>query len=81
LNLEKSPSATDGGFFDRIWSQNSAVAVSGRNWWRHVVSHRRVRRGEATSCGARGYRIKNPGVGPFCPGGVDSLRVNRGSLV
>jgi hypothetical protein len=41
---------------------------------------RRVRQVEATSCGARDRWIKNPGVGPFRPGGVDRLYVNRGSF-
>jgi hypothetical protein len=54
---------------------------SSRNWWWHMVSQRRVRQGEATSWGARGYWIKNPEVGPFSPGEVDRLYVNRGSLV
>jgi hypothetical protein len=30
-----------------------------------MMSSRRVRRGEATSCGERGYPIKITGVGPF----------------
>jgi hypothetical protein len=40
-----------------------------------------VHKGEATLCGVRGRQIKNLGVGPFSPGGVDRLYVNRGSLV
>jgi hypothetical protein len=35
--------------------------------WRHVASQQRVHQGEATSCGAHGRWIKNPGVGPFLP--------------
>jgi hypothetical protein len=46
-----------------------------------VTSQQRVRQGEPTSCETRGHRIKNTGVGVFCPGGVDRLYVNRGSLV
>jgi hypothetical protein len=45
-----------------------------------VTSQRRVCQGEATSCDARGRRIENLGVDPFCPSGVDRLYVNRGSL-
>jgi hypothetical protein len=37
-------------------------------------------RHEATPCEGRGRGIKNLGVDPFRPGGVDGLYVNRGSL-
>jgi hypothetical protein len=39
---------------------------SGDNLRRHVASSQRVPQGEATSCGAHGYQIKIPRVGPFC---------------
>jgi hypothetical protein len=45
-----------------------------------VASQRRVRLGEATSCGVCGRGIENLEVGSFHPGGVDKLYVNRGSL-
>jgi hypothetical protein len=39
-----------------------------------------VHQGKATLCGACGRRIKNLGVGLFCPSEVDRLYVNTGSL-
>jgi hypothetical protein len=39
-----------------------------------------MHQGEATPCEGRDRWIENLGVGPFCPGGVDRLYVNRGSL-
>jgi hypothetical protein len=45
-----------------------------------MASSRRVHRGEANFCGARGRQINIRGVGPFCPREVDRLYVSRGSL-
>jgi hypothetical protein len=39
-----------------------------------------VRQGEASPHEGRGRRIENLGVDPFCPGSVDRLYINRGSL-
>jgi hypothetical protein len=45
-----------------------------------MASQRRVCQGETTLCGVHCRRIKNLGVGPFCPSGVDRLYVNSDSL-
>jgi hypothetical protein len=65
--------------FAEFGPQNSAVTVpegtSGSKWrdCGGCVD-------EATPCEGRGRRIKNLGVGPFRPGRVDRLYVNKGSL-
>jgi transposase len=64
--------------FAEFWPQNSAAPVlerTGGDTWRD-----RGCQGKATPCEGCGRRIKILGVGPFHPGGVDMLYVNRGSL-
>jgi hypothetical protein len=62
---QKTTSATDG--FCWVWASKLGGGGSVGNRRRHMVSSRRVRRGEAISCRACGHQIKFPGVGPFRP--------------
>jgi hypothetical protein len=63
----KKPTSTMDDRFSTEFGLKLGGGGSGGNQRRHMSLSRRVRQGEATSCGAHDHQIEIPGVGPFCP--------------